>query len=327
MRSRNEVVKLAQSWLGKNEKDGSYKSIIDIYNSMSKPFPRGTKMKYSWPWCACTWSAIAVKLGYRDTMPVEISCYYLIEAAKKMGIWVEKDFYVPKPGDAVLYDWEDSGKGDNVGAPDHVGTVESVHEKEGYFVVIEGNYSDMVKRRTVSINGKFIRGFISPKYDETSESVVEPDLSAGKSVDVIAHEAILGIWGDGDRRKRLVEQHGYSYEQVQKRINEILNGSATKYVYPVQDQEQPVEKTVKCSCYAKHISNAFDGVYQTTVDLYCRNDAGKNKKALCLIPKGTKVRCYGYYSSYGDTNWLLIQFVMDGVQYTGFSCIKYLRKA
>ena len=31
MRTRSAVVALAQSWLGKNEADGSYKSIIDIY--------------------------------------------------------------------------------------------------------------------------------------------------------------------------------------------------------------------------------------------------------------------------------------------------------
>ena len=41
-------------------------------------------MEYSWPWCACTWSALAIKLGYTDIMPIEISCPELIIAAKKM---------------------------------------------------------------------------------------------------------------------------------------------------------------------------------------------------------------------------------------------------
>ena len=81
LKTRSEVVNLANSWLGKNEADGSYKSIIDIYNSFTGSFPRGTKMQYSWPWCACTWSALAIKLGYTDIMPIEISCYYLIERA------------------------------------------------------------------------------------------------------------------------------------------------------------------------------------------------------------------------------------------------------
>lgn len=104
LKSRAAVVNLVNSWLGKNESDGSYKSIIDIYNSFTGAFPRGTKMQYGWAWCACTWSALAIKLGYISIMPIEISCFYLIEAAKKMGIWVEDDAYVPSPGDAVLYD-------------------------------------------------------------------------------------------------------------------------------------------------------------------------------------------------------------------------------
>lgn len=324
MRSRKEVVKLAQSWVGLNEKDGSYKKIIDIYNSQTG-FPRGCKMKYSWAWCACTWSSLAIQLGYQDIMPIEISCYYLIEKAKKMGIWKENDGYIPSLGDAILYDWEDNGIGDNIGSPDHVGAVEKVDKAAGYFVVIEGNYSDQVKRRTVSINGKYIRGFITPKYtDDGTEDLAE--MPTGKSLDTIAHEVIVGTWGSGDKRKLLLENHGYSYEQVQKRVNEILNGSAVKYRYPDQDQSQPVKKTVRSNCYAKYKNSSFSGSYKTTSDLYCRNDAGTNKKALCLIPKGTKVECYGFYSVSGETNWLLIDFIMDGVRYNGFSCIKYLKR-
>ncbi|MFQ7535872.1 MAG: hypothetical protein ACLRL6_00060 [Clostridium sp.] len=40
MYSRQAVVDLVESWIGKNEADGSYKSIIDIYNSFTGAFPR-----------------------------------------------------------------------------------------------------------------------------------------------------------------------------------------------------------------------------------------------------------------------------------------------
>ena len=33
--SRQKVVNLAESWLGKKVSDGSYKSIIDIYNTLN----------------------------------------------------------------------------------------------------------------------------------------------------------------------------------------------------------------------------------------------------------------------------------------------------
>lgn len=323
MYSRWKVVSLLGSWLGKNEKDGSYKEIIDIYNSLNI-LPRGIKMSYAWAWCACTWSAAAIKLGYTSIMPIEISCGNLIEQAKKMGCWQENDAYVPKPGDAVLYDWEDSGKGDNTGWPDHVGTVTYVNESSGYMEVVEGNYSDAVKKRTISLNGRYIRGFITPKYDD--ETVMPTGLSKNKDIKTIAHEVIIGKWESGEERKKNLFAAGYDYAEVQTMVNQILNGSAVISKHPVQDQEQPVNKKVTATCAAKVFNKYYDSVYTTTSDLYCRNDAGTNKKALCLIPAGTKVACYGYFSISNGVRWLYIQFVMDGVQYTGFSSSKYLKK-
>ena len=323
-KSRQAVVNLALSWEGKNEADGSYKSIIDTYNSYKGSFPRGTKMKYGWAWCACTWSALAIKLGYTDIMPIEISCGFLIDAAKKKKCWVENDGYIPKPGDAILYDWEDSSKGDNTSWPDHVGVVIEVYEDAGYFVVMEGNYKNAVKRRTLSINGKYIRGFITPKYDDNTVST--PAQTSGKTIETIAREVISGKWGTGEARKTALEKAGYDYKTVQAMVNKILNGSAVTTTNPVQEPTQTITKKVETSCYAKKSDESIAGTYKTTADLYCRNDAGSNKKALCCIPKNTEVKCYGYYSVSNNTKWYLIQFVMDGVQYTGFSSSKYLAR-
>ena len=316
--SRQAVVDLTKSWIGKNEADGSFKSIIDIYNSYTGKFPRGTKMQYSWAWCAATWSALAIKLGYTEIMPIEISCFYLIEAAKKLGCWVENDGYVPKPGDAILYDWDDSGKGDNTGTPDHVGTVEYV--SDGYIVVIEGNKDNAVKRRTISVNGKYIRGFITPKYD--SEIVTGPTQSTGKTIDEIAHEVISGLWGNGDKRKKALEQAGYDYSEVQKRVNEILNNTTSS-----SPSKEP-DRTV-ATAYAKEFNKNLAGTYETTAvnGLYCRNDAGTNKKAICLIPYDTTVYCYGYYTTYDNVKWLYVQFSLDpNHKYTGFVSSLYLKK-
>ena len=56
------------------------------------------------------------------------------------------------------------------GTPDHVGTVVEANEEAGYFMVVEGNYNKAVKKRKVSINGKYIRGFITPKYNDVTEA-------------------------------------------------------------------------------------------------------------------------------------------------------------
>lgn len=325
---RNEVVKLASSWVGLKEADGSYKKIIDIYNSM-KTFPRGVKMQYGWAWCACTWSALAIKLGYTEIIPVEISCPEMIKLAKKMGIWQENDGYVPKPGDAVLYDWQDNGIGDNIGEPDHIGVVETCNKDSGYFVIIEGNYQDAVKRRTMSINGRYIRGFITPKYTNDINLSVESDSPKDmkKNPHQVAHEIIAGGWGTGESRKKQLENAGYNYKEVQGIVNDILNGGACKSCKSASFA-QPVAKRVKATTMPKKCSyGRLAGFYKTTADLYCRNDVGTNKKALCLIPKGAEVFCDGYYGT--DSNkkeWLWITFKLDGVEYTGFSCSTYLKK-
>ena len=162
-----DTIRLALSFLGANEKDGSYKEIIDIYNSYEGEFPRGTKMSYDWAWCACFWSALAVKLGITDIVPIEISCGYLVEEARKKGIWVEDDGYIPDPGDAILYDWDgvSSSASDCVGWPDHVGLVAYVDKEHNQFLVIEGNKNDEVGCRVVPFNYIYTRGFITPTYD------------------------------------------------------------------------------------------------------------------------------------------------------------------
>lgn len=316
-RSRSKVIELATSWIGKNEKDGTHKEIIDIYNLYAKNTTRKAVMKYTDPWCACTWSALAIKLGYTDIMPVEISCGYLIEEAKKMGIWQENDNYVPNPGDAILYDWQDNGNGDNTGWPDHVGIVEYVNPTAGYITVIEGNYDDSVKKRTISINGKFIRGFITPKYTDNDIVDIYKELGVSKDIETLAREVISGLWGSGESRKAALEAHGHNYQEVQNKVNEILN---------VPKKQTPETKEVVATCAAKNFDLGISGVYKTTADLYCRNDAGSNKKALCIIPKGTKVTCYGYYNEFGDYKWPYIQFMLNNIQYTGFSSGKYLQK-
>ncbi len=163
---REKIVGILQRWVGHKESDGSFRHIIDTYNSL-QPLPRGYRMGYRDAWCAATISAAAIEAGYTDIIPRECSCFYMIAAFRQMGRWMESDAYVPAPGDVIFYDWQDSGVGDNVGAADHVGMVEKV--ANGKITVIEGNYSDSVKRRTLAINGRYIRGYGLPNYGSKAD--------------------------------------------------------------------------------------------------------------------------------------------------------------
>ena len=158
---RSKVVNNAVAWLGCRESDGSHKKIIDVYNG-HRPLARSYRVKYTDAWCATYVSAVAIASGVTDILPTECSCAKMIELFKKLGAWVEADDYTPKPGDVCFYDWEDNGQGDNAGHADHVGLVERIQGQKIY--VIEGNYSNAVKRRTITLDGKYIRGYGVPDY-------------------------------------------------------------------------------------------------------------------------------------------------------------------
>ena len=166
MVTRNDIVKQAQQWLGRNEKDGSFKAIIDTYNTL-KPLPRGYKVKYTDEWCATFTSAVAVACGAVGVMPVECSCTKMIDLLKANGTWIEADNYTPQPADLIFYDWNDSGKGENLGSPEHIGLVEKV--ENGVITVIEGNIKQSVARRTIAVNGRYIRGFGALKLEATPQ--------------------------------------------------------------------------------------------------------------------------------------------------------------
>ena len=151
-----EVVAQAKAWLGKKEADGSHKEILDTYNSQ-KTLPRNYKMTYKDPWCAAFVTAVAVKLGYTDLIPPECSCTRMMELLKNKNSWREPG-KLPAPGDLLFYNW-----GAEMTDADHMGIVETV--RDGKITVIEGNYENAVKRRTIPVNYKYIRGFGTPKYD------------------------------------------------------------------------------------------------------------------------------------------------------------------
>ena len=166
---RNELVNDAKSFLGAKQGSAKHKAIINTFNKVK---PDGWAMTYSAAWCAAFASGIAIDTfgvnKAKKYFPLSANCGTIIRKAQNMGLWVESDAFVPDKGDWILYDWDDSGRGDNVGGPDHVGIVESVTRSK--ITVIEGNKSKAVGERELSINGRYIRGFVVPKYSAMATS-------------------------------------------------------------------------------------------------------------------------------------------------------------
>ncbi len=166
---RAKVVAVAKSLVGRKESDGSHKELVDRYNE-TKPLPRNYKVIYTDAWCALFVSVVGILAELTDIIFRECGCGQMIKLYKKAGRWKENDGYTPQPGDIIMYDWQDSGKGDCTGWPDHVGIVEKV--AGGVIHVIEGNYNNAVKIRKIAVNARYIRGYCLPDY--ASLEIKEP---------------------------------------------------------------------------------------------------------------------------------------------------------
>lgn len=160
---RQSFVETAKSYLGATKGSAKHHEIVDIYNGI-KPLPVGYKLTYKDDWCAGFVSAMAAKEKLLDIIPAECSCPRMVKLMQSKGMWVENDAYVPSVGDIIFYDWQDDGKGDNKGTPDHVGIVTGV--KDGVITVVEGNKGSpaQVGYRNIALNGRYIRGFGVPDF-------------------------------------------------------------------------------------------------------------------------------------------------------------------
>ena len=219
MTSRAKIVAVAKSYIGTCGGSSAHADILHYFNSVK---PMGYTAHKSDPWCAEFASACAIqafgKTAAKKFFPLSAACVYIINKAMEMNIWVESDKYIPEAGDWILYDWNDTGKGDNKGQPDHVGIVE--YYKAGYIHVIEGNMGaepGKCGRRKLRIDGRYIRGFVTPDYDRIRVNK--------KSDEDIAKEVIAGKWSNGRERKEKLTDAGYDYNKIQAIVNKLVKGS------------------------------------------------------------------------------------------------------
>lgn len=195
----------ALSYVGVRQGTKRHKEIIDGYNNGVKPLPRYYRVTYTDAWCATFVSYVMYKCGAVNA-PYECSCYYMTEKAKKNKQIVK----TPKVNDLVIYDWG------NNGSLDHVGIIYKIDGNTLY--VVEGNKSNQVGTRTINKNNSEIECFIRVKQKDDNTSA-----NTTTNIDAIAKRVINGDYGNYPERKTNLEKEGYNYNEVQKRVNELLS--------------------------------------------------------------------------------------------------------
>ncbi len=204
---RQYVVEIAKRDLGARQYSERHAQIIRDFNKIPG---MGTWMSTDYAWCAASVSVWGYRAGLGDIYYPSASCNAMINLYKKHGRWIESDGYTPKQADLIMYDWDDSGKGDNTGEADHVGLIISV--ANGYITVIEGNKSKAVGTRTLSVNGRYIRGFCCPDFaSKASEKEPTPSKNWTKLLQTAlnaSYDLSLAVDGSaGPLTKQAIDRH------------------------------------------------------------------------------------------------------------------------
>lgn len=76
---------------------------------------------------------------------------------------------------------------------------------------------------------------------------------------------------------------------------------------------------------AQKMDKSLAGIYKTTANLHLRSGAGTSKTSLAILPAGTTVNNYGYYTEVSGVKWLYVAASVGGKQLTGFCTSQYLR--
>lgn len=148
------------STIGATELGTLHQRLVEEYNKI-EPIPAHYKVSLNDPWCAIYVSAMWHKWMSEYWFPYECSCRRMIAlAAAKDKFWAS-DKSEGEVGWLMFYDWERDG------SPDHVGYILDIDKKLNRIRTIEGNYSNMVKERYMSINDKRIFGYIELEYEDS----------------------------------------------------------------------------------------------------------------------------------------------------------------
>ena len=208
--ARKNFAAKAAAHMGAREGTAAHKAIIDRYNE-HKPLAQGYKVTYTDAWCATFASEIAIEAGYTDIIPTECSCNRQIKLWQQMGRWCENDAKVPEPGDYIYYDWDDNGVGDCTGSAEHVGIVESCNGNT--ITVIEGNKSNAVGRRTLEVNGRYIRGYGVPDFSKKATSEPAKPAAPAQPAQGTAGEQVYTVQR-GDTLSGIAAKYGTTYQKL-----------------------------------------------------------------------------------------------------------------
>jgi len=244
---RNKIIEMARAEIGYKEGvNNSNKYSKELYNKAQE-------------WCNDFVCWVMRKAGVNtDIVPAYSYVPSTAEWFSRKGQYKNSKAYggnyTPVHGDIILFDYNRNS------TSDHIGLVEKV--ENGKVHTIEGNKDNMVKRCLYDISSKDIRAYCVPSY-----SAIENK----KTVEELAQEVIDNKWGNGQDRKNRLTQAGYDYNEVQNKVNEMLN--CNKIIYKTVTAKSGLNIRDKASTSGKRIAGVG---YNEKVEILQENVATAN---------------------------------------------------
>lgn len=253
---RKKVVSIVSKWVGGKQGSDIHKEILAIYNEYAAA-NKMAKAYESYAWCDITASAAWIKAGIAKYVPIAMSCGQSISKAKAKGIWVESDAHKPKIGDAVIYDWDDTGKGDDTTGHDHIGIVVSVGADT--FSVVEGNAGtpSQVRKIQRKVNQRYIRGFITPDYKAAAKELTPKETTPKPVASKPAETKPATSKPDHVGARTFTKSKAGTYTVEAQAGLYLRKGPGTGY-----DSITIMPYKSKCTCYGYHTDNWYLVAYK-----------------------------------------------------------------
>jgi len=243
---RNKIIEIAVAEIGYKEGAGnSNKYSKELYGKSQE-------------WCNDFICWCARKAGIsEDVIPafsyVPYTANWYDERKLYKNSKAKGENYTPQKGDIILFDYNRNT------TSDHIGLVEKIENGKVYS--IEGNKDNMVKRCEYNLDSADIRAYCIPNY---------PITKVLKSVEEIAKEVLDGKWNVYPKRKELLENAGYNYNEVQTKVNELLRGATVNKKYKVVTAKSGLNIRNAAKTSAKRIGGV---AYNTKVEVLQENVA------------------------------------------------------
>ena len=152
-------------------------------------------------------------------------CEYLESKGYYVGVYANSNWFknyisssIPSRFDCWVANWGTS----NPSTPSHGlwqfgGETNMIRTNKVAGYVCDQNYAYKDYPSIMKNNG--LNGFTKAKEETNTNTPIETK----KSVEEVAKEVIEGKWGNGEERKTKLREAGYSYTEVQNKVNELMN--------------------------------------------------------------------------------------------------------